>query len=240
MRYLEQVDALVARPGVTRDALAQLGAKARRGTLDLEWLNSTEISDRTLDFLGRDRRTPWDALRMAAEDPTNERYIRWARGSLRGAGAELVAQPIAQRLGSNVRRQMAMGGSEIDYGLTIRGKERGLEVKGWTPPTWQEALDAYWTRAGKKGLDAAQRKAVEKVDHMIGQLSDVKQHTRQPALLAVTDGLSEDAQGQLKRLLRRERLADTELVPLSEAKIKETAAGELGEPLGIPRPGRKR
>src|SRR5213075_1316101 len=74
---------------VTGEALRVLGSKARTGTLDLAWLNRTSISDRMLDSIGRDPMTPWKALQAAALDPTNVRYVKWARASLRGIGAEV-------------------------------------------------------------------------------------------------------------------------------------------------------
>ena len=101
-----------------------LGGKAAKGadTLDLAWLNRTAIDDAALDFLGRDDRTPWDLYRRAALDPTARDVIVPFRTAARGAAAELVAEPEAERLGTAVRRQVRMGEREIDFELIVSAR----------------------------------------------------------------------------------------------------------------------
>ena len=166
--FLGEVEKLVDHAGVSKEALARLGAKAREGNVDLKWLNQTSITDKELDFLARDKRTPWNLYSNPAEQGKRLRI------SLRGAGAELEAEPIVEGLGTNVKRQVKMGTSEIDYEVTIAGKPRGFEVKGWTADTWEEALDAAIKRLNKKGLTAAEKKGVQKIDHMLGQLQNAQ------------------------------------------------------------------
>ena len=194
---------LVSRRGVSDEALLVLGGKAREGrlVLDLPWLNGTSISDETLDFLGRDKRTQWDLYRRAAADPTAGNVIKALRTSARGAGAEMVAEPEAERLGTNVRRQVKMGTSELDYEITVAGQRHGFEVKGWTRATWDEALDAAVQRLNRKGLTGAQREAVEKIDTMIDQLSDAQKATKRRPFL----GFRRAARTDEKRLRRFSR-----------------------------------
>ncbi len=236
--FIAEVQQLVSRPGVDDDALRVLGAKVREGpnVLDLAWLNRTSISDEALNFLGRDRRTPWDLYRRAAADPTSGSLIRSFRTSARGASAEMVAEAEANRLGTNVRRQVPMGSSEIDYEITVAGRRHGFEVKGWTAGTWEEALEAAIQRLNRRGLTDAQRQAVGKIDTMIRQLQDAQAATGRAPYLGFTDALTPQLELRLRRVLERNGLGSTRFVPLSEGEIKEAAAGTIGEALGIPRP----
>jgi hypothetical protein len=72
---------------------------------------------------------------------------------------EMVAETKAATLGTDVRRQVSMGDSEIDFDLIVAGKRRGFEIKGWTTKTWREALDAAVKRIveGKSKLTAHPR-----------------------------------------------------------------------------------
>lgn len=233
-----EVQALVNRPGVSDDALLVLGRKARQGPecLDLRWLNRTSITDSSLDFLGRDRRTPWDLYRRAAIDPSSSGVMKSFRTAARGAGAEMAAEPVAQTIGTNVRRQVKMGTSEIDFDLVVAGKRHGFEIKGWTTDTWADALEAGIQRINKKGLTEAQKKFVEKIDTMLTQLQNAKAATGQVPYLGFTDALPVAAQGQLRRILDANGLPGTRFVPLSEAAIKEAAAGTIGAAVGVARP----
>ncbi|MDJ0355292.1 DUF4157 domain-containing protein [Paenarthrobacter sp. PH39-S1] len=233
-----EVQTLVNRPGVSDEALLVLGRKAREGleTLDLRWLNRTSITDSSLDFLGRDRRTPWDLYRRAATDPAAKGVMKAFRTAARGAGAEMVAEPVAQSIGTNVRRQVKMGKSEIDFDMVVAGKRHGFEVKGWGADTWADALEAVIQRLNKKGLTEAQKEAVEKIDTMLTQLQNAKAATGQVPYLGFTDALPAEAQARLRRILDANGLPGTRFVPLSEAAIKEAAAGTIGAPLGVPRP----
>ena len=229
---------LVDRPGISDEALAVLGAKAREGreVLDLAWLNRTRISDETLDFLGRDRRTPWDLYRRTAADPASGSLIASFRTAARGAGAELVAAEHAAEIGSNVRRQVRMGSSEIDYEITVASRRHGLEIKGWTPDTWDDALDAAIQRVNRRGLTDAQKETVRKIDTMLRQLADAQAATGNVPYLGLTDALSAGQMARLQRVLGANGLAGTRIVTISEARIRAAAAGTIGETLGIPRP----
>jgi hypothetical protein len=236
--FLAEVQALVSRPGLSDEALLVLGRKVREGrlVLDLPWLNRTSISDEALDFLGRDKRTPWDLYRRAATDPTAADVIKSFRTSARGAGAEMVGETAAERLGTNVRRQVRMGSHEIDFEMIVAGRRHGFEVKGWTRDTWDEALDAAIKRLNRKALTDSEREAVKKIDTMISQLQDAQVATGRRPYLGFTDALPERTRARLRRILDANGLGSTRFVPLTEADIKEAAAGTIGQALGIPRP----
>jgi very-short-patch-repair endonuclease len=203
---------------------------------DLAWLNRTSLADETIDFLGRDDRTSWDLLRRAVEDPGGRNVMRSFRTAARGAGAEMVAAGEAEKLGTRVRRQVPMGTSELDFEITSGRRRFGFEVKGWTPDTWEEALDAAILRLNKKGLTEAQRKVVEKIDRMLKQLADAKAATGSMPYLGVTDALSEARLKQLRRILQAEGLGGTTIVPLSEDAIRKAAHVTIGQALGVPLP----
>ncbi|MGW6129721.1 eCIS core domain-containing protein [Cellulomonas sp. NPDC055163] len=236
--FLTEVQTLVSRRGVSDEALGVLGRKARNGrqTLDLVWLNRTSITDDALDFLGRDKRTNWDLYRRAAQTPNAGNVMRDFRTSARGAGAEMVGAEEAGRLAGTVRRQVTMGGSEIDFEIIVAGRRHGFEIKGWTAETWEEALDAAIKRLNRRGLTDAEQQAVRKIDHMIGQLSDAQAATRRRPYLGITDALDDRLRDRLRRVLRVNGLGSTELVPLPEARIKQKAAITIGEALGVARP----
>jgi hypothetical protein len=237
--FILEVQKLVGR-GVSDETLRVLGAKALVDPpkIDLAWLNSTKISDEALDFLGQDKRTPWDLYRRAAADPTNGKLLRSFRTSARGAGAEMVAETKAATLGTDVRRQVPMGDSEIDFDLIVAGKRRGFEIKGWTTKTWREALDAAVKRIvdGESKLTADEKKLVGKIDHMTKQLGDARAATGEDPMLGLTDALGASDKAKLQRVFENAKLGKVELVPLSETDIKEAAAGKIGEAVGVPRP----
>jgi hypothetical protein len=238
--FLTEVDRLVAREKITGEALRVLGSKARTGTLDLTWLNRTSISDKMLDSIGRDPMTPWKALKAAALDPTNVRYLKWARASLRGIGAEVaLEESIAKVLpGHKVAgSQVAMEGSVIDYSVTAvgpGGKLSALEVKGWTADTWRKALQTYKLRSIGTALTKEQQEIVRKIDHLIGQLQDARTATGRAPYLAVTDALSGPVHNDLLRMLAKEAPGTT-VKQINETLIK-TIASNLGKALGIPPP----
>lgn len=239
--YMGEVQKLLDRGhSISDDALRELGKKALAGrdVLDLAWLNGTKITDEALDFLARDKRTPWDLYRRAAQHPSADGVMRAFRTSARGAGAEMVAEGSAAKLGTGVRRQVPMGGSEIDFELIVAGVKRGFEVKGWTAETWKKAIDLALQRL-KKGapkLTAEEEKIVKKVDHMLKQLRDIQHTTKMPAYLGVTDALDAEMMKALKRVLEKNGVNGAQIVPLSESAIKQTAAGTIGFPLGVPLP----
>ena len=244
LAYLAEVELLLARSKLSQEALGVLAAKSRSGALDIAWLNKTDISDKLLDSLGRDPRTPWQAYRTAALDPTNEKVMRWARTSLRGVGAELATEEAIAKIlpGHKLTGwQAKMEGSIIDYSVTTMdglGKVHGVEVKGWNVDTWRKALNAYEARVAYEGgvqgaakLTEEQAKAVEKIDHMLGQLRNAQSFTKNPPFLVVTDGLTGPVQGKLTKLLQQE-MPGTAVKTVSETRIKDIAAG-LGSSLGI-------
>jgi hypothetical protein len=231
--FLQDVLKLVDRGrGISDEALRVLGKKARAGVdkLDLGWLNRTSLSNEAIDFLGRDANTDWNLFRIAATRKLTKAEAKQFYSKMRGASAEMLALPIAEEMGS-VRPQVPMGSSVPDYEITIGDKRRGMEVKGFSPKTWGEALEAATRRLNKKKLTSTQKDAVEKIDRMTQQLTDAKTATNQRPILVLTDKLSAESKIKLDRILRDKGLSDTEFVTLIESKIKSEAA-TLAEAIG--------
>jgi len=236
--YLAQVDLLIARRGVSAEAISVMGAKASRGKLDIFWLNTTSLTDRDLGFLGRDVRTPWEAYRAVATNPADVSSGIWARGSIRGASAELIARRNFSSIlpDFNLRgSQVEMNGSILDYEVaeSVLGKRHAFEVKGWTRDTWKEALSAYESRVLGTTLTDAESKAIRKLDNMIAQLKNGKSHTGNHSLLGLTNDITPADEAILKRLLRSEGLGDTRLVKLAEDRIMDMGR-QLRAALGLP------
>jgi hypothetical protein len=236
--FLGEVDKLIAKTGVSKEAIEVLGNKAAAGTLDIGWLNSTSLTQRDISTLGADPRTPWNAYQKAAAS-TDEASQFWARTSVRGASAEIVLERNARTmLPDHVIRgaQVPMGDSIIDFEVTAKGlgSRHGLEVKGWTKDTWKDVLDLVKKRMTPGGvLTKAEEKTVAKIDHMIKQLKDARSATGNPPLLGITSDLDEAQTKILQRLLRSEGLGDTTIIRISEAKILEMGRA-LRSAMGIP------
>ena len=114
-----------------------------------------------------------------------------------------------------------MGSSEIDFSVNVAGKPRGVEVKGWTPDTWDDALESAMKRINKKKLTAADLDNVEKIDRMLRQLNDIKTATGQPAFLGVTDAMSASTRSKLSRVLAKNGLGETKVLELGRASCRE-------------------
>jgi hypothetical protein len=231
--YIAEAEKLLARTAVSNDAMVQLGTKAGTGQLDVAWLNGTKLTDEDLSFLGADPKTPWKLFQSAA---TNPEEMRWVSARIRGIAAEM-ATAEARRLIPGYRvtgRQVRMGTSDIDFGLVSvdgAGRRRGMEVKGWIRNTWREALEAFQKAARGARTSAAERTAMEKVEHMLGQLQDARAATRNPPVLVVTDSLTGPLRTQLDDVLRANAPRGTEVVTISEAEIKSIGrrlSGALG------------
>lgn len=236
--YLAQVDLLIARRGISAEAISVMGGKAARGKLDIFWLNTTSLNDRDLSFLGRDVRTPWEAYRAVATNPADVSSGIWARGSIRGASAELIARRNFSSIlpDFNLRgSQVEMNGSILDYEVaeSVLGKRHAFEVKGWRRDTWNEALSAYQSRTAGIALTEAESKAIRKLDNMITQLKNGKSHTGNHSLLGLTNDIAPADEAILKRLLRSEGLGDTRLVKLAEDRIMDMGR-QLRAALGLP------
>jgi hypothetical protein len=230
--YLGEVDILIARRGVSAEAIEVLGAKAGRNQVDIFWLNRTHLTDRDLSFLGRDQRTPWRWYQAVASDPSlvTGPTIGLVRGSIRGAAAELFAQRNFRNILPNFRirgRQVSMGSSFIDFEIVEQGLGRrfGLEIKGWTPQTWREALSAYRARALAQTTGAtlteAQTRAVAKIDNMLTQLRNIQAHTGNHPYLGISGSMRSTDRTALIDLLQAEGLGGTQFVNLTESEIVE-------------------
>lgn len=233
----------LAKSDLSQEAFTVMSAKVGRGSVDLGWLRTTQLSKESLEFLARDPNTPWNLFRDAARNPSNTALQLRAMARLRGASAEMVAGEHATTLVPGWRtkaRQVPMGESEIDFSLqsTDRlGRSRGLEVKGWTRDTWKESIEAYPLRSrARSSLSDEQQRAIDRIEHMIGQLKDAANVARsETPVLAVTKGIRADDLAELRRIIARRVDRPVEIVLLDEASITQRGA-VLRSGLGIPGP----
>jgi hypothetical protein len=235
VEFLNAVKALVARPGVTKEALQVLGDKALAGSVDIPWLNKLTLSDADLSFLASDPRTNWNGLKSAIEGGKKGPIGRMM-AKVRGAAAELAAE---ESLGDVlpgyrlVRRQVEVPGAVVDFELMATdgtGRRIGFEVKGYSGDKWRDALNAFRLDAENAALPAAQRVALSKEQEgYVKMLKDaIKQIKAEQAAypggvkLGVTSDLSGPTKNKLEKFLA-ENLPGVELVPIQEYKIAETA-----------------
>jgi hypothetical protein len=59
LAFLKEAEWLVSHPELEAEAVAELAGKARRGSVDLGWLRSTGLTPEELNFMARDKMTPW-------------------------------------------------------------------------------------------------------------------------------------------------------------------------------------
>ncbi len=112
--FIDSTIWLASQRGISAEALAQLGAKSLRGSLDLQWLQSRTFGARLINFLGKDPKTPWNTMKAAE----------------RAASQSSTAFPNYRISG----RQTKLGKSELDFRLVStdgRGASAVAEVKGW-------------------------------------------------------------------------------------------------------------
>jgi hypothetical protein len=258
-KYLKDAEWLVRHPKLAPEALSVLARKASMGKVDLEWLSSTTLTADDLNFLAKDKNTPWELFKQAAQEPGNRTVQMRARARLRGIAGELVAGRSTHRLFPGYRltgRQVAVeGGTIIDFELVAAdGSVRhAVEVKGWTNATWRQALDAWdAARSDPTKLDAHQRLLVKQLRNAIKQLNNAAKGSRGPPILICSDKLKGAAKRGLERLLSDEA-PSTQLRHIEEVdmlattrrlraafKLPEELPGEVGggAPRICPLPGR--
>jgi hypothetical protein len=246
-KYLKDAEWLVRHPKLAPEALSVLARKASMGKVDLEWLSSTTLTADDLNFLAKDKNTPWELFKQAAQEPGNRTVQMRARARLRGIAGELVAGRSTHRLFPGYRltgRQVAVeGGTIIDFELVAAdGSVRhAVEVKGWTNATWRQALDAWdAARSDPTKLDAHQRLLVKQLRNAIKQLNNAAKGSRGPPILICSDKLKGAAKRGLERLLSDEA-PSTQLRHIEEVdmlattrrlraafKLPEELPGEVG------------
>jgi hypothetical protein len=153
----------------------------------------------------------------------------------------MVTQRMAGRLFPGWRvsgRQVRMGTSELDFQITATdrtGRTRAVEVKGWTPSTWEDALSAMEQRVAHRAMSEEARRAIRKIEHMLEQLQNAKTAARGAnPYLVVTDALSNAQRSRLQAILQRQ-IGRVEIHYIPDAEIKRLAA-DTGFAMGIPRP----
>lgn len=233
----------LAQSPLSHEAFAVMCAKAGRGSVDLVWLRGAAVPKDMLEFMALDAKTPWNLFRDAAQNPANTALQLRALARLRGISAEMVSGETAAAKVPGWRvnqRQVPMGSSEIDFGLksTDRlGRTRGLEVKGWTRETWKESIEAYPLRSKKPATRTeAQQRALDRIEHMIGQLKDAAGVARSEApVLSVTGAMRADDLAELRQILKRRVDKPVEIILLDESAITKRSAA-LRQGLGVPGP----
>ena len=71
LAFLKEAEWLVGHPELEAEAVVELARKACRGRVDLGWLRSTGLTLEDLNFMARDKRTPWRLFQRAAAEPGN-------------------------------------------------------------------------------------------------------------------------------------------------------------------------
>jgi hypothetical protein len=223
--FLKDAEWLVRHPKLAPEALSALAQKASTGKVDLGWLNSTALTADDLNFLAKDKNTPWELFKQAAQEPGNRPAQMRARARLRGIAGELVAERSTHGLFPGYRltgRQVAVeGGTIIDFELIAAdGSIRhAVEVKGWTNATWRRALEAWdAAKSDATKLDAHQRLLVKQLRGAIKQLNNAAKGSRGPPFLVCSDKLKGAARDDLRAFLDAQAPA-TQLKQIGEVEM---------------------
>jgi hypothetical protein len=239
--FLDDVAWAMTHHGLTPAARAGLLRHAARPTkpLDLRWLRElTDLSDETLEFLALDPATQWMDLmkvstRLSDYFPSSVKKLltpsdyAQAAGKLRGIAGELTIAVEGIELPGGLRivgRQVKAGSRTIDFELqNALGQKVKLEVKAWSPKTWEREL-ANPARIRPKSL----------LGPLIEQLRAAKA-TGSEVYLAVPDSIGSSL-ASLETLLRDLRLDKVRVIRFSESKLKNTISKlrlELGLAAGV-------
>jgi hypothetical protein len=227
LAFLKKAEWLVGHPDLAVEAVGTLAKKACEGRVDLGWLRSTGLAIEDLNFMARDKKTPWRLFQGAAAAPQDWTLQRRAREQLRGIAGEMVTEIHAQKLFPGHRmtgRQVKLeGGRVIDHELTSMDGLRlrhGVEVKGWSDQRWRKALNAWQARHKAVRLDDAQKALIEQLQRLLEQLADAAKAPRGTPFLVSTDGLSGPTRAKLETFLL-ENARGTLLIHVDETKILE-------------------
>jgi hypothetical protein len=195
--------------------------------VDLGWLRSTGLPLEDLNFMGRNKMTPWKDFQRAAAEPWDLKLQRRVREELRGLATELLTESDARKLFPGfllTGRQVKMeGGHIIDNVLTAMQGPRlqhGVEVKGWNQERWRKALDAWLARLGGTRLNEKQEALIQQLQRLLDQLADAAKAPRGKPFLVITGKLNGPTRAKLDFFLAK-NAPDTRLIQLEEAKILE-------------------
>ena len=228
LAFLREAKWLVSHPELEAEAVAELARKARRSSVDLEWLRSTGLNLEDLNFMGRNEKTAWKLFQQAAAEPWNLNVQRRAREQLRGIAVEMLTERNAQKLFPGFRltgRQVPLdGGHIIDNEITATLGSRlqhGVEAKGWNKDRWRMALNAWLSREVGATLNKRQEVLAKQLQHLLDQLEDAANVPRGKPFLVVTDKLSGPTKEKLTDFLRN-NTRGTQVIEMEEAQILET------------------
>ncbi|MBU2950203.1 DUF4157 domain-containing protein [Tamlana agarivorans] len=220
--FLADVKWVLGLSGISDDAIRVLSKKAAARSVDLTWLRTTTLHIDDLNVLAADPMTPWRLFQRASTGNRGYWVTLWARVKIRGVSGELTGRSalLRQLPGHRVTSaQKRMGNSIIDYEVMAGQIQKGMEVKGWTVGVWERALLAFENRANGVALSWRQTRQIEKMDHLIKQINDIRTFTSQTPILAVSDVVRGGIRSRLTAILRTETGGSVRLVTMSETDI---------------------
>jgi len=225
--FLQDVKWLLNLNGISKETITVLSKKSAAKSVDLAWLRKTDLmKDMSLfNAIASDPMTPWRLFQRAA---TSKGYwsTLWARVKIRGISGEIASETaLAKSLpGHSIQgTQVTMGNSIIDYSVKAGTLTKGMEVKGWTKNVWERALRVFEKRTENLiSLTGKEKKIVQKMDHLIKQLKDIRVTTGNEPILAVSDVVTGDIQKSLMPILRTETGGSVKLLKMTEADIVNT------------------
>ncbi|HEX5751102.1 MAG TPA: hypothetical protein VFZ09_33050, partial [Archangium sp.] len=225
--FLREAEWLVSHPELEAEAVAELVRKACNGKVDLGWLRSTGLTLEDLNFMARNKMTPWKDFHRAAAEPGDLKAQLRAREQLRGIATEILTEDNARKLFPGFQltgRQVKMeGGHIIDDVLTaMMGPklQHGVEVKGWNENRWRKALDTWLARQRGARLSEQQETLIKQLQRLLDQLADAAKAPRGKPFLVSTDSLSGPTRAKLLDFLAK-NARGTKLMQVEEAKILE-------------------
>lgn len=232
--FLADVKWLLGINGLSKEAIAVLSKKAAARTIDLSWLRTTNLQTSDLNVLAADAMTPWNLFQRAG---TGKGWwsTLWSRVKIRGISGELTAETALSRQlpGYKIKgAQVRMGSSVVDYEVYAGNLRMGMEVKGWTQGVWNRVVEVLKKQGRNLVLTADEAERIEKWNHLIKQLRDIRATTGRDPILAVSDVVKGDIQRTIMPLLRTESGGGIQLITMTEADIVNTGR-RLRAALGI-------
>jgi hypothetical protein len=232
--YIDNINWVMKLDGIKVAARKELVRQAvmRDKPLDLGWLRTTDLDNKSLEFLATDPATNWTTFMKVSEKPSDyfpaslkkklpRSAYADAGAKLRGVAGELSFVLDKKNLPAGFKieaRQVPATGKVIDFKLLDAADNPAmLEVKSWNAKRWTKELDA---NEGKAKLSGGTKT-------MIDQL---QASTRIPAppgkkmtvYLAVSNVIDPTDLVRLRRLLDVNGLVDVKIHKFSEASLKKT------------------
>ena len=246
--YLDNINWVMKRNGINLAARKELVRQAvmREKPLDLGWLRSTELDNKTLYFLAMDPATNWTTFMKVSSKPSDyfpaslkkqlkSSAYREAGAKLRGVAGELSFVVNTKNLPAGFKieaRQVAAGGKVIDFKLLDAADNPAmLEVKSWNAKRWTKEIDA---NLGKPTLTGATKSMIEQLQ--AAKRVPAPQGKKMTVYLAISDVIDAADELRLQRLLQYHGLADVVIHKFPEAVLQATR-NKLRDAMGLPAAG---